>query len=267
VNLFDDRFVGFVDILGFSDLVKRMHHHGDEELFGTVRDALATIDAQAQNLEEYRQLCNQPQHSHRVSLLPATDVTMTAFSDCYLISEKASDGEGEISPWHVMAAVQALGSNLLAKNILTRGAVVRGNAYHCGRVAFGPAIIDAYNIERNVAKYPRILVSDEVRSAISWEDGTMWGGHLLLQDIDGCSFVNVLAPSLSKWNTVLNDTSTLATKDFLIRVRGLLLQRLKSTAEASAGFETKLRLASKVKWLIYHFNTAAEASGVAPIDG
>jgi hypothetical protein len=250
--------------LTFSGLVTSLSEctqHGDGELFDTVRDALATIEAQAQNLEEYRRLCNPAKHSHRVSLLPATDVTMTAFSDCYLISEKASDSEGDISPWHVMAAVQALGSNLLAKGILTRGAVVRGSAYHCGRVAFGPAIIEAYNNERNVAKYPRILVSEEVRRAISLEDRTMWGGRLLLQDIDECSFINVLTPSLTRWDTVSNETSALATKEFMSRVRKKLLQRLECTDKSSIG------LVSKVKWLIYYFNAAAEASGILRIDG
>jgi hypothetical protein len=116
-NPFKERFVAFVDILGFKDIVKRMQN--DNDLFVTVRDALATIDTQAQRLEAYRQLCNPPMGPGRASLLPRTDVAMTAFSDCYLISEAASDDEGPSSPWHLIAAVQSLGSNLLANDVPT----------------------------------------------------------------------------------------------------------------------------------------------------
>jgi hypothetical protein len=84
---------------------------------------------------------------------------MTAFSDCYVLSEV-------FPAWHVVAAVQALGSRLLAEGILTRGGVVQGGAYHNGRVLFGPGIVEAYNLEREVAKYPRIVVSEEVRGQV-----------------------------------------------------------------------------------------------------
>lgn len=86
-------------------------------------------------------------------LIPTSNLQMTAFSDCYVLSEVAP-------AWHVLAAVQALGSRFLAEGILTRGAVVQGSAYHNGRVLFGPGIVDAYKLESEVAKYPRILVTD-----------------------------------------------------------------------------------------------------------
>ena len=68
-----------------------------------------------------------------------TNLQMTAFSDCYVLSE--------VSPaWHVLAAVQALGARFLKEGILTRGGVVHGKAYHNGRVLFGPGIVDAYSL-------------------------------------------------------------------------------------------------------------------------
>jgi hypothetical protein len=251
---FEGRFVAFVDVLGFCDLVNRAK--ADRRTFEWLRDALARIDAQAQRLEEYRQLCSSPVPGRVVSSLPRTDVTMTAFSDCYLLSERASDDEGERSPWNLMAAVQALGSDLLARGILTRGAVVHGKAFHQDSIAFGPAIIDAYKLEKDVAKYPRILVTDRVREAIRWDNQVYWDDQLLLRDIDGSWFINVLTPPLSRWTTVSNDTSSMETSEFLGGIRSVLEDRLREA-------RLNLRHLSKVKWLVHHFNLAARDHGLA----
>jgi hypothetical protein len=253
INPFTKRFVAFVDILGFTEIVNGMVS-GKNNDFQNIRDALSTIDKQVEGFDEYRRLC-APLPAPRVSLLPPSDVTMTAFSDCYLISEGAEEpdtGE-EVPPWRLMAAVQALGADLLAKNILTRGAIVRGDAFHEDRVAFGPAIIEAINIEKDVAKYPRIVVTPEVCEAISCENATMWNEQLLLRDTDGCSFINVLTPPLSKW-TVINANPERDLREFLTGVREILLKRIAAVQG--------LRHETKIRWLIHHFNDAAEWHGL-----
>jgi hypothetical protein len=51
-SLFKNRFVAFVDILGFQDIVQRMAT--TPELFDTVRDALTTIRDQSNAFGKYR---------------------------------------------------------------------------------------------------------------------------------------------------------------------------------------------------------------------
>jgi hypothetical protein len=242
---FKERFVAFVDILGFRDIVRRMQ--SEHALFVTARDALKTIEEQSKRIEEYRLLCNRPRTGHRASFLSPTDLEMTAFSDCYLISDT--------SAWQLLAAVQALGSNLLAQGILTRGAIVSGLAYHKGRVAFGPAVIEAYELECHVAKYPRILVTDAVCKASHCEDKTFWSGRLLRRDVDGCSFINVLTPPLSKWQPVSTDTSDDDLQEFLGRVGSWLKSELQRS-------QVDLRQRSKLRWLAHHFNIVALEHGV-----
>ena len=53
-----------------------------------------------------------------------------------------------------------VGSNLL------RGGVTYGRALIGNNIFFGPAINEAYNIESNIAKYPRIVFSETVWSAV-----------------------------------------------------------------------------------------------------
>ena len=146
---FEDRFVAFVDILGFRDIVARMQ--SEPALFSMVRDALKTIDKQARQFRDYRAALMQSHEaiiaSGKAPLTRPSHLNMTAFSDCYVISET-------FPAWHVLAGVQALGANLLRQGILCRGAVVRGLAYHENRVLFGPAIIEAYELESQVQSTP-----------------------------------------------------------------------------------------------------------------
>src|ERR1700686_5154106 len=155
--LFKNRFVAFVDILGFQEIVQRMET--TPKLFDTVRHALRTIRDQSNAFGEYRaekrEVSKKRAARGKESSRP-TDIAMTAFSDCYVVSESED-------VWRVLAGVQALGTRLLSQGILCRGGIVRGPAYHRNDILFGQAIVDAYKLEKDVAKYPRILVTEEVR--------------------------------------------------------------------------------------------------------
>jgi hypothetical protein len=133
----EERFVAFVDILGFKDLVNRMHD--EPRLYLMVRNALDSIDAQARRIDKFRLRMRQRRTAAKKShggifLMSPPRLEMTAFSDCYLISEK-------FPAWHVVAAVQALAAKFLEQGILSRGAIVHGLAYHRKGIAFGPAIL------------------------------------------------------------------------------------------------------------------------------
>jgi hypothetical protein len=242
---FDQRVVAFVDILGFRNIVARMNK--EPHLFATVRDALKTINSQAQQFRQYQTATGLARkvvlRGGAAPLVQPTHFEMTAFSDCYVLSEKTAT-------WRVLAAVQALGSNLLGQGILSRGGVVRGSAYHRGPVVFGQAVIDAYELESNVAKYPRILVSETVRKATWGYHLGVCQGRLYLRDIDGCWFVNVLAPPLSRWKALSDVRVTMDSATFLTSVGAWLRKEL----QLSQG---DLRRSSKLLWLAHHFNTAA----------
>jgi len=243
VPSFEDRVVAYVDILGFREVVKAAQN--DVKLFALIRDVLTTIEQQVRRFEHDRE--------HRSALDPAAKflwdppaAEMTAFSDCYLISDQPSRA------WTVFAAVQALGSGLLSHNILTRGAVVFGPAYHSGQIAFGPAICEAYDVERKQARFPRIVVSDQARAEIEWENEWMWHNRLLRRDDDGRSFINVLTPPISRWASLSETPSVTAgdTNGFLAPIRSFLLRRLQDAAGTPDHFE-------KVSWLSRQFNCAA----------
>lgn len=255
---FERRFLGFVDVLGFRSIVTRMDRQ--PRLFQTVRNSLKVVSEQAERFGKYRKNFNAARRERRrrggivflSDMFGDIKLQMTAFSDCYIVSDT-------FPAWHVLAAVQALGSRFLEQGMLTRGGVVVGRAYHRGAVVFGPAVVDAYRLESEVAKYPRILVSDEVREEA-------WGYHagacreqLFVRDSDGCWFVNVLSPPLADWDK-------LPPPDVERDLRSHLRDIRKTLVSLLADAKGDLNHRSKVCWLIGHFNELARAENVDTID-
>ena len=252
---FQNRCIAFVDILGFSDIVERMST--DDRLFKTIQGELHNLDKLSLYFQKYRkeniQKAKVLEQRGFLSLTSPSDLQMTAFSDSYVISEL-------MPGWHVLAAVQGLGSRLLAQGILTRGGIVRGEAYHQKRIVFGPGVITAYKLERDVAKYPRILVDDKVREEIwGYHKGGIWNRQLLKKDHDGCWYLNLLTPSQSSWKPISNVKTNENVKSHLKSVRHSLLRSWKRV-QNDPGHK------SKVRWMIHQFNQAAADYKIDRID-
>jgi len=49
--------------------------------------------------------------------------------------------------------------------VFVRRGISIGPLYHDTNVVFGPALVEAYKLESRIAKFPRILVSDQVYTA------------------------------------------------------------------------------------------------------
>jgi hypothetical protein len=253
-KFFPTRYLAFVDVLGFRNVIQRMT--ADRELFTTVRDALKSLQKQADQFRKYnRQVASKGRvfkEARSAPLpIPKGDLQMTAFSDSYVLSET-------FPAWHVLAAVQALGTRFLRAGILTRGAIVVGHAYHRNDVLFGPAVVEAYELEQEVAKYPRILVTDAVRGKVWGYHTGLCSGELLKQDVDGCWYVNLLVPPLTQWPAVSHNQASPDRRSYLADVRNALKRQLRLT-------EGKAGPLSKVSWLVHKFNEAADEMNVQRI--
>ena len=82
------------------------------------------------------------------------DFRSTAFSHCIALSEAVDPKALQ----YLLFRVSQLALDLLASGFLLRGAIAKGLLHHSERVIFGPALLYAHDSERNVAKYPRIVV-------------------------------------------------------------------------------------------------------------
>jgi hypothetical protein len=154
----------FLDFLGFAAAVKRW----DDDRMGKLITVLVKI-AEAQSTFDMNGAA-QPNGSYRITTRPE----ITTFSDNLVVSypilaKNPDDVEGLLSNgWAGMVREQM--QNITAQvvmaaldvGLLVRGGLSRGKLYHHGRVVVGEAMVDAYCLEKNVARNPRVVVSSRV---------------------------------------------------------------------------------------------------------
>lgn len=152
---------------------------------------------------------------------------------------------------------------MIYKGILLRGGIVRGKAYHDGRVLFGPAVIAAYELEQT-AKYPRVLVEDHIVRSERWlhaED------QFFLRDCDGAWFVNPFLRGVSHLSTLLPELRPEHPEsDFLSRVRGNIARLLSASMRSRKRSWDQI---AKLRWLAARFNDVIASKpmpGIESID-
>ena len=171
---YEQKVVGFVDILGFAELVQRADC--DSELRAKVMQALEQVRA-ATELGRPTEIEFQAQY----------------FSDSLIVSSQHSPK----GLWHLLLSLDALAWNLLQQNILVRGAVTIGGIFHDERLVFGVGVNKAYHLESNVAKVPRIILGQDAFAAVEnfAANGSTWATYRdsrIRRDSDGVYFLNFL---------------------------------------------------------------------------
>jgi hypothetical protein len=165
VNDYGTKYVVFLDLLGFSELVKRsgadvVERHRLVESLKLVRDTL----------------CEDP----------AIDFRFTYFSDCIVLSADHSPH----ALWQIFQSVEILTFNLLQYDIFVRGGMTVGPTHHSRDFVFGTAVTDAYLLERDSARSPIVLLSPEVVKDVEMlgTDFMQW----LKEDGEGRFFIHYL---------------------------------------------------------------------------
>ncbi len=168
-----ERAVGFVDILGFADLVRRADRNPTLRI--EIIEALGKV-----------QSISAPGGGE-------TDLRTQNFSDSLILSAKSTpDGL-----WHLLLSIDALAWNLLQIGVLVRGGVTIGGMHHDDRTVFGVGVNEAYRLESTVAKMPRIVLGARAIQAANEyaKQDEIWQAYRnarLLRDQDGVWFLNYL---------------------------------------------------------------------------
>ena len=143
---YSDKFIGFVDILGFKSLVEKSEQPGGR--------SLPEILALTATLGNKKQLEFYSRHGPEICPCSAKvrkdmDIQITQISDCMIISS-------EISPAGLMNLVNTCWRSafgLLREGIMVRGYVTRGMVYHTPDQVIGPGYQAAYLNESGVSAF------------------------------------------------------------------------------------------------------------------
>lgn len=172
---YEDRVIVFIDILGFREHIKRTTI--DQSHFKNLRDTLNFISTlkTANDGEE--------------------DKEVTVFSDSIVISYPVKL-PGSVF-WLLLDIIH-IQLEMARKGILMRGGVAVGQLCHIDKIVYGPAMVEAFELENKTAIYPRVIISEQVfRTAIQYPGNSPMEdleliGDLVKQDLDGLWYVDFL---------------------------------------------------------------------------
>lgn len=138
--LYQDRVVLFFDLMGWRDRV----------------DAISDIEGAEESLALSLKLFSV---FKKVKLPDRHDkVFITSFSDNVVVSGPAEDYIVDA----FIRGISQIQQGLLYAGLMVRGGMTYGKIYHDDDVVFGPALHRAYDMERSIAKFPRVLIDENI---------------------------------------------------------------------------------------------------------
>jgi hypothetical protein len=222
---YKDRYVAFLDLLGFKARVESAERNPDDraklhQILALVRDTLVGN--------------------------PRLGLRLTYFSDCLVVTaDRTEDGLAEM-----FQSVFALTTNLLQFDVLVRGGLTAGGAYHERDFVYGTAVTRAHLLEENTAGNPITLISEEVvEDAKRCEERhTRW----LCEDGPGRYFVDYL-----RWFADYRHTPIYPGKAVLDvpahRIMAFVCRRLRDHTGS---------VRQKAEWLQSYWNSTVATQGV-----
>jgi hypothetical protein len=241
----ENRYCAFVDILGFKDLIGKLR--GGAVDLETVKGVLRQI--------------HQP-HDPKFVGERDTDFQVQSISDAVALSTSYSATGLAI----LFDTIERLSLALLQEGYFTRGGLCRGLLYHDPQMVFGEALIQAYRMESEIARYPRILLTKDV---VDGARGTNMPGYFnahIRQAEDGPFYIHLLS-DLEMMNEIV-DRRTPDTKepmpDFsrFVAIRNKIQEKFFNSVDNPRHFE-------KVQWYARYFNEIVSGGHkeIDPIDG
>jgi hypothetical protein len=181
---YEKRVICFLDILGFSEHVENtINQDGidNEEYINNINDGFEAI-------RFYLDVDNPEAFG---------DTKATQFSDSVVISFPINEESGV---FHTLLDVMFVQMNLIIYGLLCRGAITKGKLIHTEKLLFGPALINAYQLESKAALYPRVILDkDIIEIGMSAHASHHFKRHerdsimsLLSKDTDGMYFVDYI---------------------------------------------------------------------------
>lgn len=165
---YSDSLVSYFDILGFRNAVDA----SSPEEIESVLVRMASLS------------------SHDTRLRVITRRGLSTFSDHVVrtvMLEGLNDAEQAEAIDIELSEVQLVQANLAGMGKLLRGGVTRGPVYIDDEFVFGPALVEAYDLEHDVAKWPRIVLHEKLRPNLVGEE------RLAFEANDGRLTLNYLA--------------------------------------------------------------------------
>lgn len=185
-----NQIVAFIDILGFSDMIKDAQEDNDKAYTTIMKITNAIEQAVEKNLDCRLLPKDKPQ---------PTDPVYRVFSDCICIS---SDCIEEMNSefidhflFYFLMNLLYVQAELTLHGIFIRGGVTINKHFYNDKIIFSSALVDAYKLESKKSIYPRILIHNSIIDMLrnlSHEDDMKLLNAVIKRDADGLVFLDYL---------------------------------------------------------------------------
>ncbi len=167
---YEDRIVAFIDILGFSEIVKESITNKDllDKIYFSL--FMLKLNENPKNWNSSMLELEEDFQKKDKSKFEINDnLKCTQFSDCITFSVKYNDDNFHEVFSSFLSRICLIGSQLLYFGVVFRGGISIGKLHHSSEnVIIGPALVDAYNIESKIAKSPRIILSKSLIQKLNY---------------------------------------------------------------------------------------------------
>lgn len=216
---FDDYIIGYIDFLGIKEKMKK---DSSFESLQILKFLLSRTKATA---------C----YISNINIINNFEIKI--FSDNIVIAQKVN--EERLSD-QIISIVNLIGSiqfhALMQFDFWLRGGITIGELFIDDTVVWGMGLIEAYNMENNLANYPRVILSDKIlRKYDDCKTKVLNLYALIKEDFDGLWFVDFIfaAPNLKMIPTI---------SEFLSEKVALYVNE-------------PYRVKQKINWTITYFNS------------
>lgn len=167
---YENRLVAFIDILGFKDIIKDSEQNADK--LRLIYDSLLFLKSKEKPAEwslQFIEIEEDAQKRGVENFDIINKTSCTCFSDSIVVSVQIGDNNINEMTSTLIANLSFIGAKLMTEGILLRGAITIGNIIHQDNgLVMGQALIDAYQLEINIVKNPRIILSDKLLKQLNY---------------------------------------------------------------------------------------------------
>jgi hypothetical protein len=248
---YEQRIVSFIDILGFKEIIKESEH--DTSKINIIYEILDFLKYQEHSTQWNLELIEIEEDAqwrglNRFDITHRTNCT--CFSDSIVVSVKIGNDDVNEVLSTLIANLSLIGSKLLLKGILIRGGISIGNLiHHDNGVIMGQSLIEVYELEKNISRFPRIILSNKLIEKLKYpllSKSERYPYHQYLQRFeDGCVGFHqmVYFQVVQSWVKMSEDSLRSDLKSIKLRI----LQGLDSSFEHP-------EIYSKYRWLMNEYN-------------
>jgi len=134
----EDYFIAYLDILGYKENVLKEEKNSDNAFLNTIIECIEASEYFVNNSKKINE---------------KAEIKMKIFTDNFFYCTKRD----YLALLNIISILQAL---FIHKNIFIRGALYYGKLYCDNNIIYGKGIMDAYEIESEIAVFPRVIIDD-----------------------------------------------------------------------------------------------------------